>query len=51
MTHLIEESRAAGISTELPELIKSFAARAIAAGHGGEQYAVLIEEFATPSAG
>lgn len=49
MEHLIEESEAAGVSTQLPRMIKAMADRAIAAGHGGEQYPVMIEEFSTPS--
>lgn len=48
MTHLIEESEAVGVNAELPRLIKAMADRAIAAGHGGEQYPVLIEEFVKP---
>ncbi|MGW0535716.1 NAD(P)-dependent oxidoreductase [Streptomyces sp. NPDC003032] len=48
MGHLIEESEAAGINAELPRLLKAMADRAIAAGHGGEQYPVLIEEFTSP---
>ncbi|WP_328778246.1 NAD(P)-binding domain-containing protein [Streptomyces canus] len=48
MTHLIEESEAVGVNAELPKLIKAMADRAIAAGHGGEQYPVLIEEFGKP---
>lgn len=48
MAHLIEESEAAGINAELPKLIKAMADRSIAAGHGGEEYPVLIEEFAKP---
>ncbi|MER5782084.1 NAD(P)-binding domain-containing protein [Streptomyces mobaraensis] len=48
MDHLIEESEAAGVNTELPRLLKAMADRAIAAGHGGEQYPVLIEEFRKP---
>ncbi|MFF3395013.1 NAD(P)-dependent oxidoreductase [Streptomyces sp. NPDC002669] len=48
MEHLIEESRAVGVNAELPELFKAMADRAIAAGHGGEQYPVLIEEFGKP---
>jgi 3-hydroxyisobutyrate dehydrogenase-like beta-hydroxyacid dehydrogenase len=48
MNHLLEESEAAGVSTELPKLIKVMADRAIAAGHGAEQYPVLIEEFSRP---
>ncbi|MFC8130949.1 NAD(P)-dependent oxidoreductase [Streptomyces sp. NPDC057302] len=49
MAHLIEESEAAGVNTELPKLLKAMADRSIAAGHGGEQYPVLIEEFGKPS--
>ncbi|NNH69228.1 NAD(P)-dependent oxidoreductase [Nocardia uniformis] len=48
MTHLIEESEAVGVNAELPRLIKAMADRSIAAGHGGEQYPVLIEEFSKP---
>ncbi len=48
MEHLIEESEALGVNAELPKLLKSMADRAIAAGHGGEQYPVLIEEFGRP---
>ncbi|MBF6439352.1 NAD(P)-dependent oxidoreductase [Nocardia cyriacigeorgica] len=50
MAHLIEECEAAGINAELPRLIKSMADRSVAAGHGGDEYAVLIEEFAEPGA-
>ncbi|QBS38892.1 NAD(P)-dependent oxidoreductase [Nocardia sp. CS682] len=49
MTHLIEESEALGVNAELPKLFKAIADRAIAAGHGGEQYPVLIEEFSKPA--
>jgi 3-hydroxyisobutyrate dehydrogenase-like beta-hydroxyacid dehydrogenase len=45
MEHLIEECEAVGVNAELPKLLKTMADRAIAAGHGGEQYPVLIEEF------
>lgn len=48
MAHLIEESEAVGVNAELPKLIKAIADRSIAAGHGGEQYPVLIEEFGKP---
>ncbi|CAM5269361.1 NAD(P)-dependent oxidoreductase [Streptomyces narbonensis] len=51
MDHLIEESETLGVNAELPRLIKAMAARAIAAGHGGEQYPVLIEEFGRPQEG
>lgn len=50
MAHLIEESEAVGVNAELPKLIKAMADRSIAAGHGGEQYPVLIEEFGKPRA-
>ncbi|MET7459646.1 NAD(P)-binding domain-containing protein [Nonomuraea sp. NPDC005501] len=48
MAHLIQESEAVGVNAELPKLIKAMADRSIAAGHGGEQYPVLIEEFSRP---
>lgn len=48
MEHLIEESEALGVNAELPRLIKAMADRAIAAGRGGEQYPVLIEQFIQP---
>ncbi|MER0242498.1 NAD(P)-binding domain-containing protein [Streptomyces sp. HSW2009] len=48
MAHLIEESERLGVNAELPKLFKTLADRAIAAGHGGEQYPVLIEEFSKP---
>ncbi|SCL50685.1 3-hydroxyisobutyrate dehydrogenase [Micromonospora citrea] len=51
MAHLVEESEAVGVNAELPKLIRAMADRAIAAGHGGEQYPVLIEEFRTPRNG
>ncbi|GAB2642149.1 NAD(P)-dependent oxidoreductase [Nocardia goodfellowii] len=48
MGHLIEEAEALGVNAELPRLFKAMADRSVAAGHGGEQYPVLIEEFAKP---
>ncbi|MFD4441146.1 NAD(P)-dependent oxidoreductase [Nocardia sp. NPDC058519] len=51
MAHLIEECEALGVNAELPKLMKAMADRSIAAGHGGEQYPVLIEEFAKPHHG
>jgi 3-hydroxyisobutyrate dehydrogenase-like beta-hydroxyacid dehydrogenase len=48
MAHLVEESEALGVNAALPKLIKAFADRAIAAGRGGEQYPVLIEQFLKP---
>lgn len=49
MVHLLEESEAVGVNAELPKLIKAMADRSIAAGHGREQYPVLIEEFGKPN--
>lgn len=49
MAHMVEESEAVGVNAELPRLIKAMADRAVAAGHGGEQYPVLIEEFTKPA--
>lgn len=40
-----------GVSAELPRRIKVMADRAIAAGHGGGQYPVLVEEFGRPRNG
>ncbi|MFE6612175.1 NAD(P)-dependent oxidoreductase [Amycolatopsis sp. NPDC057786] len=45
MAHLVEECEALGVNAEMPKLFKAMADRAIAAGHGGEQYPVLIREF------
>ncbi|MES9606433.1 NAD(P)-binding domain-containing protein [Actinomadura sp. NPDC000929] len=49
MAHLVEESEAAGVDAALPKLFKAMADRAIAAGHGAEQYPVLIDEFRNPA--
>ncbi|MEV7195934.1 NAD(P)-binding domain-containing protein [Streptomyces sp. NPDC093510] len=51
MAHMVQESEAAGVNAELPKLIQAMAARSIAAGHGAEEYPVLIEEFSRPSDG
>ena len=48
MAHLVEESEAVGVNAELPKLFKALADRSVAAGHGSEQYPVLIEEFSKP---
>ncbi|MEV3921430.1 NAD(P)-dependent oxidoreductase [Actinomadura coerulea] len=48
MAHLVEESEAAGVDAGLPKLFRAMADRAIAAGHGAEQYPVLIDEFRNP---
>ncbi|MEV5824050.1 NAD(P)-binding domain-containing protein [Spirillospora sp. NPDC052242] len=51
MRQLVDESAALGVSTELPALITALADRAAAAGHGGDGYAALIEQFRKPSEG
>ncbi|GAB2581853.1 NAD(P)-binding domain-containing protein [Streptomyces capparidis] len=43
MDHLIEAGRARGLDTALPELVKSLTARGIAAGHGRDSFASLVE--------
>ncbi|MEO3851668.1 NAD(P)-binding domain-containing protein [Streptomyces sp. B8F3] len=50
MAHLVQESESLGVNAEFPALIKSLADRAAAAGHGGEGYPVMIEEFRRPAA-
>ena len=49
MGHLVEESEALGVATELPRLIKALTDRAVADGHGGDSYAAMIEYFRKPS--
>jgi hypothetical protein len=51
MARLIEESEAVGVDAELPKACEAMADRAIAAGHGGEQCPVLIEESGEPHGG
>ncbi|MEU7986022.1 NAD(P)-binding domain-containing protein [Streptosporangium canum] len=48
--HLIHESEAAGVNTELPRLVRTLADRALAGGQGGLGYAAMIEQFRSPSA-
>ncbi|GAB7185455.1 NAD(P)-binding domain-containing protein [Kitasatospora sp. Ki12] len=43
MDHLLHASRARGVDTALPEVFADQARRAIAAGHGADSYARLIE--------
>ncbi len=50
MEHLVDESKELGVNTELPELIKVFGKRAMAAGHANLSYAAMIEQFRKPSA-
>jgi 3-hydroxyisobutyrate dehydrogenase-like beta-hydroxyacid dehydrogenase len=48
MEHLLHESETLGVNAELPRLVKALADRAVAAGHGGDSYAALIEQFRRP---
>ncbi|WP_432113446.1 NAD(P)-dependent oxidoreductase [Streptomyces sp. S1] len=50
MAHLLHESGATGVGTELPAFVKELADRAIAAGRGGDSYAAVIEQFRKPAA-
>ncbi|CAM5261642.1 3-hydroxyisobutyrate dehydrogenase [Streptomyces xanthochromogenes] len=45
MIHLIHESKAKGISSELPEFVKAVTDRAVAAGEGKSSYAAMFEQF------
>ncbi|MEV0191751.1 NAD(P)-binding domain-containing protein [Kitasatospora purpeofusca] len=46
MEHLLHASRARGVDTTLPEVLADQVRRAVAAGHGGDSYARLIEVIA-----
>jgi 3-hydroxyisobutyrate dehydrogenase-like beta-hydroxyacid dehydrogenase len=48
MTHLIDESIAHGVSTDLPRQIKAVADRAVAEGLGQSGYAAMISRFRSP---
>ncbi|WP_281290546.1 NAD(P)-dependent oxidoreductase [Embleya hyalina] len=43
MDHLVHASRDRGVDTALPELYRAYTERAIAAGHGADGYARVIE--------
>ncbi|QYN37472.1 NAD(P)-binding domain-containing protein [Pseudonocardia sp. DSM 110487] len=47
--HIVAASRAAGLDTVLPEAIKSLYDRAIAAGHGSDNWTSLYEVITRPS--
>ncbi|MDJ0466433.1 NAD(P)-binding domain-containing protein [Streptomyces sp. H27-C3] len=51
MEHLIHESEFLGVNAELPTFFKALTDRAVAAGHGGNSYAAMIEQFRKPSGG
>ncbi|MFJ9010057.1 hypothetical protein [Streptomyces canus] len=48
MTHLIDESSAQGVSTDLPRQIKAVADRAVAEGLGRSSHAAMIGRFRSP---
>ncbi|MGW1276813.1 NAD(P)-dependent oxidoreductase [Streptomyces tsukubensis] len=50
MEHLLHESEALGVSTELPNLFLNLAERAAADGHAENSYAALITQFRKRSA-
>ncbi|MET9344256.1 NAD(P)-binding domain-containing protein [Nonomuraea sp. NPDC003804] len=49
MEHLIQETEALGVNSELPNLFLALAERAAADGHADDGYAALIEQFRKPS--
>ncbi|GAA3723877.1 NAD(P)-binding domain-containing protein [Plantactinospora mayteni] len=49
MEHLVQESESLGINADLPRLVKALADRAVADGHGGSDYAAMIEQFRRPA--
>ncbi|WP_274388970.1 NAD(P)-dependent oxidoreductase [Streptomyces cavernae] len=50
MTHLLEESQALGVNTELPRFFLELAKRAVADGDAENSYAALIKQFRKPAA-
>lgn len=50
MEHLVQETEALGVNTELPAFFLELARRAAADGHAGDSYAALIGQFRKPSA-
>ncbi|MGH2585126.1 MAG: NAD(P)-dependent oxidoreductase [Dehalococcoidia bacterium] len=50
MNHMIHANQARGIDTELPSYVKALMERAIAAGHGADGFASLIEVIKKPTA-
>ncbi|GAB3881135.1 NAD(P)-binding domain-containing protein [Kibdelosporangium lantanae] len=49
MDNLVRESESAGVSTELPALVRAVAERAVARGLGGAGYAAVVEVLRTGS--
>ncbi|MFF3323120.1 NAD(P)-dependent oxidoreductase [Streptomyces sp. NPDC002889] len=50
MQHLLEESQALGVNTELPSFFLELAKRAVADGNAEDSYAAMIKQFRKPSA-
>lgn len=48
MDLLVRESETLGVDAELPRFVRAVAERAVAAGHGGDGYAALVEVFRRP---
>lgn len=49
MDHFVDESELLGVDAELPRFVRALADRAVAAGHGGDSYAAMVEVFRKPS--
>ena len=45
MEHIVAAAEESGVSGELPRLVRDLTARAVAAGHGADEIAALIETF------
>jgi hypothetical protein len=43
MDHLVEATDVRGLDTELPRLVRTLTAKGIAAGHGNDSFASLVE--------
>ncbi|WP_342742789.1 hypothetical protein [Nonomuraea jiangxiensis] len=50
MEHLLQESQALGVNTELPNVFLELARRTAADGHADNSYAAMIGQFRKPSA-
>lgn len=45
MEHIVGAAEESGVNGELPRLVRDLTARAVAAGHGGDEIAAMIETF------
>ncbi|MGN9846773.1 NAD(P)-dependent oxidoreductase [Nonomuraea sp. H19] len=48
MEHLVQETKALGVNTELPNFFLELAKRAAADGHADDSYAAMIKQFRKP---